>query len=544
MKMKCLLKSVFCVFLSLTLVCCKPTHDEGKENLPSNQIVILYDNDVHCAVDGYPVLVSYRNECLSTTSYVSNVSCGDFSSGGIVGAISKGEKIVDIMNYVEYDVVALGNHELDYGMQQMFDLTEKLDAPVVCANLKNIQTDTYLYPAYKMINYGDVDVAFIGFTTTSSGTIKSLNDDMGNPLYSFMRDEFYQNAQYFIDEARNSGADYVIALSHLGDTQSADGHPSSIGLINNTTGLDAVIDAHDHHVIVEQIVSSKDGKAVLLTSSGCNFQYIGQLTINTDGTISSSLISIANGEILPDNSTQQFVGQIKEDVGNQGNFVIGNSNVELKIYDADGNRIVRKQESNLGDFCADALRVFTDSDIALVNGGAIRAEVGCGEILFNDLYGVMPFGDMIATANLSGQQLLDVLEYSVSFLPEEAGVFMQVSGMKFEVNPNIPTPVVMDSETSFFSHIGNGERRVSNLKILDKDSGEFIDVDLSHQYTMASLDYLIYEMGGSGIFEGVTPDYEYWGADIEVLRHYLETYLGGVIDSEYEEPQGRIVFNR
>ena len=81
MKMKCLLKSVFCVFLSLTLLCCKPTHDEGKENLPSNQIVILYDNDVHCAVDGYPVLVSYRNECLSTTSYVSNVSCGDFSSG-------------------------------------------------------------------------------------------------------------------------------------------------------------------------------------------------------------------------------------------------------------------------------------------------------------------------------------------------------------------------------------------------------------------------------------------------------------------------------
>lgn len=544
MKMKCLLKSVFCVFLSLTLVCCKPTHDEGKENLPSNQIVILYDNDVHCAVDGYPVLVSYRNECLSTTSYVSNVSCGDFSSGGIVGAISKGEKIVDIMNYVKYDVVALGNHELDYGMQQMFDLTEKLDAPVVCANLKNIQTDTYLYPAYKMINYGDVDVAFIGFTTTSSGTIKSLNDDMGNPLYSFMRDDFYQNAQYFIDEARNSGADYVIALSHLGDTQSADGHPSSIGLINNTTGLDAVIDAHDHHVIAEQIVSSKDGKAVLLTSSGCNFQYIGKLTINTDGTISSSHVSIADGEILPDNSTQQFVSQIKEDVGNQGNFVIGNSNVELKIYDADGNRIVRKQESNLGDFCADALRVFTDSDIALVNGGAVRAEVGRGEILFNDLYGVMPFGDMIATANLSGQQLLDVLEYSVSFLPEEAGVFMQVSGMKFEVNPNIPTPVVMDSETSFFSHIGNGERRVSNLKILDKDSGEFIDVDLSHQYTMASLDYLIYEMGGSGIFKSVTPDYEYWGADIEVLRHYLETYLGGVIDSEYEEPQGRIVFNR
>ena len=544
--MKYYFKTFLVVFFSLILVCCKPTptpEENDQENLPDKQIVILYDNDVHCSVDGYPALVSYRNECLSRTSYVSNVSCGDFSSGGLVGAISKGEKIVDIMNYVGYDVVALGNHELDYGMQQMFELTEKLDAPVVCSNLKNVQTDTYLYPAYKMVNYGDVDVAFIGFTTTTSGTITSLSDDMGNPLYSFMRNEFYQNAQHFIDEARNSGADYVIALSHLGDTQSADNHPSSISLINNTTGLDAVIDAHDHHVIVEQFVSSKDGKSVLLTSSGSNFQYIGQLIINTDGAISSSLISIENGEVSPDNNTQQFVNQIKEDLGNQGNFAIGSSEVDLKIYDADGNRIVRTQECNLGDFCADALRIFTDSDIAFVNGGAIRAEIGRGEILFNDLYGVMPFGDMIATATLSGQQLLDVLEYAVSFLPEEAGVFMQVSGMMFEVNPDIPTPVVVDSETSYFSHVGDGERRVSNLKILDKDSGEFIDVDLSYRYTMASLDYLVYEMG-TGIFKNVVPDYNYWGADIEILRHYIEMYLGGTIGSEYGEPQGRIVYNK
>ena len=119
-------------------------------DLPTQPIVVLYDNDVHCSIDGYPMLVSLRNEWLSGTEYVSTVSCGDFASGGLAGAISKGERIVEIMNNVGYDVVALGNHELDYGMEQMFNITEALYAPVVCANLKNVQTDTDPYPAYKM----------------------------------------------------------------------------------------------------------------------------------------------------------------------------------------------------------------------------------------------------------------------------------------------------------------------------------------------------------------------------------------------------------
>ena len=511
-------------------------------DLPTQPIIVLYDNDVHCSIDGYPMLVSYRDDCLSGTDYVSTVSCGDFASGGLVGAISKGERIVEIMNYVGYDVVALGNHELDYGMEQMFNITEALDAPVVCANFKNIQTDTYPYPAYHMVSYGKVDVAYVGFTTTTSGTITSLSDEQGNPLYSFMREDFYQNAQKIIDEVRQNGADYVIALAHLGDSEKSGGHSSSTNLIINTSGLDAVIDGHDHHVIEERFVNNKDGKPVLLTSSGTNFQYIGQLTINTDGTIHSSLTDIVNGKIPADNKAQEFINRLKENIGSQGNFVIGNSEVDLTIYDADGTRIVRNQESNLGDFCADALRVFTGADIALINGGGIRTNINRGNILFNDLYNVMPFGDMIATGSITGQQLLDVLEFSVSSLPAESGSFMQVSGLRFEVNPFIPSPVVKDSETSLFSYVGEGYRRVSNVEVLDKQSGEYKEIELSHQYIMATLDYLILEQGGSGIFNQVKPISTYWGADIEVLRHYLEYSLGGCVGVEYSEPQGRIMF--
>ena len=228
-----------------------------------------------------------------------------------------------------------------------------------------------------------------------------------------MRDNFYENAQHFINEARRDGADYVIALAHLGDGAKTGGHPNSIELISNTTGLDAVIDGHDHHVIEEQFVNNKEGKPVLLTSSGTNFEYVGRLTIHTDGTIQSSLIHISSDEVPADSKTLQFVEQLKEKISSQGNFVIGHSEVELTIHDTDGNRIVRTQESNLGDFCTDAFRIFTNADIALVNGGAIRTSINRGEILFNDLYNVMPFGDMIATGTITGQQLLDVLEFSV-----------------------------------------------------------------------------------------------------------------------------------
>ena len=536
---------LFGAIYSLLFGACSDKIGESGENrlpdLPTRPIVVLYENDIHCTIEGYPMLVSLRNQCLSGTDYVSTVSCGDFSSGGLIGAISKGEGIVEIMNHVGYDAVALGNHELDYGMQQMAVITEALDAPVVCANLKNVQTGTYLYPAYHMVRYGEVDVAYIGFTTTTSGTVKSLSDEQGNPLYSFMREEFYQHAQHSIDEARSNGADYVIALAHLGDSEKTSGHPNSIGLIGNTTGLDAVIDGHDHHVIEKQFVDNKEGKPVLLTSTGSNFQYVGHLVINTDGTMQSSLTDISGGEVSADSDTQQFVNQLKEDISSQGNFVIGHSEVDLMIHDADGNRIVRNQESNLGDFCTDAFRIFTDADIALVNGGGIRKQISHGDILFNDLYNVMPFGDMIATGTLTGQQLLDVLEFSVSSLPAESGAFMQVSGLRFKVDPSVPSPVVKDPETTLYSHVGEGARRVSHVEVLDKQSGGYKEVELSRTYTMATLDYLILEQGGSGIFIQVKPNDVYWGADIEILRHYLETTLGGSVGDEYSQPQGRIV---
>ena len=483
-------------------------------------IAIIYDNDVHCAVDGYSKLVALRDVMLDSTEFVTTVSCGDFASGGVIAAASEGESVVDIMNKVEYDMVALGNHELDYGMEQLFALADALDAEVLCANLKNVQTNEYPFSAYHIVSYGDIDVAYLGLTTTLSGTVMTLSDENANPLYSFMREEFYDNAQKFIDKARGDGAEYVVALTHLGDSETIGNNPNSTSLITKTSGLDAVIDGHDHHVIEERWVKNKDGEPVLLTSSGYAFKNIGVLRINVDGSMSSRLINIESDTSLIDVATQRFVDSVKMKVELSGRKVVGHLDRDLDIYDVNGKRMVRVQQTEVGGFCADAFREFTGADVALINGGGIRAGLKKGEVTINDILTVMPFGNFACTATMSGQQLLDAMEFSVSLLPYESGAFLQVSGLEYEADTSVPTPVILDEE-NLFSHVGDGKRRISNLKILDSKTGEYETVKLEKTYTVASIDYLLMEMGSSGILRYAHADEKYWGTDLEVMMHHV-----------------------
>lgn len=518
------------------------SNNESQQNeiFPDSQIVVVYDNDVHCAVDGYAKLVAIREQQKQNTNYITTVSCGDFANGGVVGAASKGELIVDIMNEVGYDIVTLGNHEFDYGIEQMFKLTDDLNSKVISSNFMNCQTNEYVFPSYNIVSYGDIDVAYLGFTTTLSGTPVMFSDENGNPLYTLMREEFYQNAQNVIDEVRAEGVEYVIALSHLGDEDC--GHPMSVKLIENTAGIDAVIDGHEHSVIEEKFVTNRDGKSVLLTSSGSYFRYVGLLSINTDGTISSKLVDIKSATSPVDATTLRFVDNVKVEVDLIGQRVVAYSDVYLSTHDEEGYYIVGVQETNIGNFCADAYRSYTCADVAVINAGGIRDEIKIGDVTFNDVLELHPYGNKIVTATMTGQQLMDALEFSVSMIPEMSSAFLQVSGMKFEVDASIPSPVVFDVENDLYSHVGKGDRRVSNLLILDAETEEYFPVDLTRTYTIASIDYLIVELGDSGILRFAEPDDTYWTTDLESVLYYIDR-LSGVIGSGYCNTEGRIVIN-
>lgn len=513
--------------------------------LPQSPVVVLFDNDVHCAVDGYAAIAALKKQRLTETPYVVTVSCGDFIQGEAIGVIGGGDKVIDIMNRVGYDFVVPGNHEFDYGIRQHTALMEKLDAKVLCANFKDMRTGQTPHSPYEIVRYGNMEVAFLGITTPAteiSVSPKTFTNGEGVQIYTFCSENFYAAVQQSVDKAKADGADYVVALSHLGDMPYGapyEDYPTSTALIANTHGIDAVLDGHAHSVIPDSILFNSRHKPVHLASTGIKFQNVGVLTLSADGKISAELIPV--GEIDEDEEVKGFIGKMKEELLAHGEKVIGESKVHLKVFDTDGKWLVRSKEAAIGNFCADAFRIMLNTDIAMINGGGIRADIPQGPVTYNTLFSVFPFNNTACTAAMTGAQLVDALEVTAMYSPLEDGSFMQVSGIRFKINSRIPSPVVM-GEGKLYSHIGPGERRVSNVEVLDKASGAYLPVDLSRTYTIAGISYNMENLGSNGIFRHARLLESNLGQDVEILSNYLQQELGGVIGSRYAAPEGRILF--
>lgn len=533
-----------CFLLGLAMLCCAGCEESeaaGRTDVPEKPVVILFENDVHCAVDGYARLAAVKRDYAAQTPYVATVSCGDFVQGNPVGSTSQGEDIVAIMNRVGYDAVVPGNHEFDFGMEQLFRLAEQLEAPVVCANLRDLRTGKPVFSPWQMVRFGQTDVAFIGLVTTATATSTSpLNyrDEAGQVIYDFMKSEFYLHAQRQIDEARAQGADYVVALAHLGDLPNGD-HATSPDLIARTTGLDVVLDGHSHSILPDTLIADRTGRKVLLSSTGTTFRHVGVLTIGTDGRTDTRLVPTE--QIAPDADMQAFVDRIKEQAAEAGNAKVGTNRVALIATDEQGFRPVRRCEMPLGNLCADAFCHRLNTDVALVNGGGIRDNIPTGEVTFNHLQSVFPFGNTLCTATLTGQQLADVLETSVRHLPAEDGSFMQVSGIRFEVDATVPSPVVMGADELFSHIVPDAPRRVSHITIRDKESGEYQPLEPERTYTLAAFDYHVTELGSEGVLRYARLQEENLGLDVEILAAYIRQELKGVIGSPYDRTEGRIV---
>ena len=527
----------FIAIMGIGLVSCSNDESNGingeeRENLAG----IIYENDVHCAVDGYAKMATVRTEQVAKANYTTTVSCGDFVQGGMLASISKGEYSIDIMNKVGYDVVTFGNHEFDFGVERMMTLMEQLDAKVVNCNYKDLRTGDYPFAPYEIVDYGDVDVAFIGFVTPSSLN-SYCKDEQGEYICDFSKAEFYELAQTQIDNARNESAEYVVALSHLGDVTGGD-NPTSVSLIESTSGLDVVLDGHSHSYISSKTLKNKSGESVLLSSTGTQFEAIGVLTLTHDGVFSCDVVSSEGVE--PDSEIQSFVNQIREQNASAGNEIVGKADVTLSIYTTEAgekSRIIRTREVGIGNFCADAARVSQNADVAVINGGGIRSDIEAGDITLSDLYDVYPFDNAVCRVRITGAQLLNVLEYSVSVLPKEQGSFMQVSGMRFDVDTTVKSPVLYD-EDDMYNGVKDAPRRVSNLQILNS-SGGYDAVVLDKIYTIASFDYLLKEDGGDGILAGLEVDDNAIENDVQVLKNYIQTSLNGVIGENYSQTEGR-----
>lgn len=507
----------------------------------TDTVVILYENDVHCAVEGYSKLAAMKNELSETYTNVGVVSVGDFVQGGTLGAVSKGEYIVNLMNKVGYDAIALGNHEFDYQLPRLNELNAMSNTKFISCNFQKIGEDKSYFEPYTIVSYGNVDVAYIAITTPetiNSSSPAQFKNDKGELIYTFNESKLYDIVQTNINAAETAGADYVIALSHIGYDES--GNLADItDVIENTDGFDVVLDAHSHSVIEEKVIKDKSGDDVLLTSTGTKFEYIGKLTIK-NGAFDTELVEVES-YTKTDPVVDAYITEINENYAQLGNRKIGESKVEFITHDKDGNRLVRSAETNLGNFCSDALRVMTGADMSFVNGGGLRAPMESGDITFNDIFSVFPFNNQIVTAEISGQILIDFLEMAVMNYPEEDGSFPHMSGVTFSVNKSIPTSVKVDAN-GFFEKV-DGAYRVYNVKVLDKTSGEYKALDPNGKYVIAGFNYFLLDFGGGMTMFKDAKILDAEGTlDVELLENYIVEHLGGVIGEEYAEVKPNISF--
>ena len=507
----------------------------------TDTVVILYENDVHCAVEGYSKLAAMKNELSETYTNVGVVSVGDFVQGGTLGAVSKGEYIVNLMNKVGYDAIALGNHEFDYQLPRLNELNAMSNTKFISCNFQKIGEDKTYFEPYTIVSYGNVDVAYIAITTPetiNSSSPAQFKNDKGELIYTFNESKLYDIVQTNINAAETAGADYVIALSHIGYDES--GNLADItDVIENTDGFDVVLDAHSHSVIEEKVIKDKSGDDVLLTSTGTKFEYIGKLTIK-NGAFDTELVEVES-YTKTDPVVDAYITEINENYAQLGNRKIGESKVEFITHDKDGNRLVRNAETNLGNFCSDALRAMTGADMSFVNGGGLRAPMEAGEVTFNDIFSVFPFNNQIVTAEISGQILIDFLEMAVMNYPEEDGSFPHMSGVTFSVNKSIPTSVKVDAN-GFFEKV-DGAYRVYNVKVLDKTSGEYKALDPNGKYVLAGFNYFLLDFGGGMTMFKDAKILDAEGTlDVELLENYIVEHLGGVIGEEYAEVKPNISF--
>jgi 2',3'-cyclic-nucleotide 2'-phosphodiesterase (5'-nucleotidase family) len=414
----------------------------------------------------------------------------------------------------------------------------------ICCNFQKIgEEETYLKP-YSIVSYGDVDIAYIGITTPTTLTTSSpaqFKDEKGNFVYDFHSTDLYEVVQKNIDAAEAEGADYIIAISHIGYADDAVyGNLEDVeDLIRNTNGFDVVLDAHSHTVIEGMKITDKGGNEVLLSSTGTKFEYIGKLTIS-GGQFKTELIKTADYQTT-DPVIDARIAEMYEEYAVLGERKVASSEVDLVVQDADGNRLVRRYETNLGNLCADAIRYSLDADVGYVNGGGIRADIPQGDITYNNLLNVFPFNNTVVLAEVTGQTLKDMLEMTMMLWPEENGAFPHISGITFSVNTAIESSVVLNEYEEFVGV--NGDYRVYDIKICNKKNGKYEPIDLNKTYTLAASNYYLLEYGGGlTMLESAKIIQNEGTLDVEILEQYIIEELGGIVGEDYREVNANITF--
>ena len=570
-----------------------------------HDIVILYTNDVHCGVDdkiGYAGLAQYQKEMEAYSPYVTLVDAGDAIQGAPIGTLSDGEYIIDIMNEIGYDVAVPGNHEFDYGMKQFLKLSKELDCGYVSCNFTDLKKGTDVFAPYKMISYGDTDVAYVGVTTPETYTKSTpayFQDDAGNYIYSFNEDAtglaLYTQVQEAVNEAKAAGAEYVILVGHLGEN---DVTPiwSAESVIAHTTGIDACIDGHSHEVTPCMEAKNADGKEVPITQTGTKLANIGQMIIGTDGTITTGLVSevpqmnvttgytvqkndslarIAKKELGSYNRWQEIYNANKDAISNPSVLYTGQIlqipgdcilNDDGRAVDYGTDQFIKKIQSQY-EASLETVIGKTDYQLTVKDPQTGNRKVRSGETNLGDLaadayrdqlgadIGLCNGGGVRADIDAGDITYNDALTV---FPFGNMGCVIEATGQQIKdalemASRNYPNENGGFLQVSGLTYTINSSVP-SGVQLDEKEN--FVAVkgayrvsdimiggqplDLTKTYTVASHNYML-KQGGDGMtmFKGCTVVKDDTMVDVDVLSGYITDTLHGTIPADYADPAGQ-----
>ncbi len=539
----------------------------AEEAAKSEDIVILYTNDVHTYIDSplsYDVVAGIKNELEKQYANVLLVDAGDHIQGTAYGSMDKGKTIVELMNAAGYDAATLGNHEFDYDMDGTMNVIDWASYDYLSCNFYHeadgVRGENVL-DSYKIFDLGGQKVAIVGITTPESFTKSTpayFQDDAGDYIYGISGGEngaaLHADVQKAIDDAKAEGATIVIGLGHLGVDPSSTPWTSQ-ETITAVSGLTAFIDGHSHTTMVSKTVKDKDGKDVVLTQTGEYLGAVGMMVIDSQtGEISTDLIMAQETEedsgeytLVSDLYTgaawpvdedvkaikDAWMAQIEEELG----AVIGSTTVDLDNYDAEGNRLVRSQETNTGDFAADALYYLFDNmgldvDVAIMNGGGVRNQkIAAGDLTYQICKNIHTFGNVACLQTITGQQLLDALEWGsrMTGSGEECGGFLQVSGITYQIDTSIENTTQADGKGVWIGG-PTGQYRVHDVMVYNKETDQYEPLDLEAEYNLAGYNYTLRDLGdGFAMFDGAVNVLDYVMEDYMVLANYVQAFENGQV---------------
>ena len=542
------MRRLFAILTVLSLLLLLAAPAAAASSTKSDDTVILYTNDIHTYIDGplsYDLLAALKAKLQTQYAHVLLVDAGDHVQGTAYGSLDKGKTILSLMNAAGYDAATLGNHEFDYNMSGCMNIIQWADFPYLSCNFhheRDGKREANVLDSYKLFDCGSQKIAIVGITTPeafSKTTPAYFQDENGKYIYGISGGDdkaLYTDVQRTIDAARAAGATKVIALGHLGD-EPADFSGSSPSVIANVSGLDAFIDGHSHSIVASKQVPDKAGKNVLLTQTGEYFGAIGKMVIDAKtGTVTAQLLTAADlADLAPDPTVKAIKDSWLSQTDAKLGEVIGSAQVILDNYDADGNRLVRSQETNTGDFSADALYYLFDNmgldvDVAIMNGGGIRNKAVTGDISYKTCKDIHTFGNVACLQAVSGQQLLDALEWgSQNAGKSEDGSFLHVSGLTYRINTSIPASMQSDDKGVWLSGPSKGYR-VYDVKIYNKETATWDALDPNATYHLAGYNYTLRDLGGGfAMLNGATNILDYVMEDYMVLANYIQGFPNQVV---------------